>query len=438
VFVDYVTQGDFTVEQAMEIAADILFNNSNKLYALDQKARCPSVTLSDSVTLGTTSSVTIAVSKLNCFMQDNPDIEFIWMQFVDYTATVRVRMFPVREFAKIVRNERRIGITLAARFLLQDDMMAPGGSAAGQFYMEPDLSSLCRNVAVSSKSATVMSFWRSEDGDELEGCPRTMLQNVVNRLKADFGIDITCGFEMEIVFLKPITNEKGESEYAPLLTNHSWSNMTSETRSVIPLLEEIYQALSSIGIYLEQFHAESSPGQFEFILPPNSSLAAVDTLIKARQTITHVAEKHGLRATLYPRPYPMAAGTASHAHISISPTTHEETFLAGLLEHLPAVAAFTLSQDISYARVASRIWAGSEWVAWGTQNRETPIRKICPGHWEVKCLDGLANMYFAMAALLAAGYLGVSANKPLTLKDCPGMSNSLQPCSQTVLVHAAC
>lgn len=197
--------------------------------------------------------------------------------------------------------------------------------------------------------------------------------------------------------------------------------MTSETRSVVPLLEEIYETLASIGIHLEQIHAESSPGQFEFILPPDSPLSAVDTLIKTRQTITNVVEKHGLRATLYPRPHPMTAGTASHAHISISPATNEESFLAGVLEHLPAVAAFTLSQDISYARVASGIWSGSEWVAWGTQNRETPLRKISPGHWEVKCLDGLANMYFAMAALLATGYLGVNGNKPLTLKDCPGM-----------------
>ena len=188
----------------------------------------------------------------------------------------------------------------------------------------------------------------------------------------------------------------------------------------MPLLEEISNALASIGINLEQFHAESCPGQFEFILPPGSPVAAVDTLLKARQVVTNVAEQHGIRATLYPRPYPKAAGTASHAHVSISPATHEDSFLAGVLEHYRALVAFTLSQDISYDRVKAGIWAGSEWVTWGTQNRETPIRKISPGHWEIKSLDGLANMYLAMAAFIGSGYLGVKQNKPLTAKDCLG------------------
>ena len=43
--VDYVKQGDYTVRQAMDAAADILFNNSNRLYGLG--LRTP--TMSESV-----------------------------------------------------------------------------------------------------------------------------------------------------------------------------------------------------------------------------------------------------------------------------------------------------------------------------------------------------------------------------------------------------
>ncbi len=50
-------------------------------------------------------------------------------------------------------------------------------------------------------------------------------------------------------------------------------------------------------------------------------------------------------------------------------------------------------------------------VAWGTQNRETPLRRISPGHWELRSLDGLANMYFALSAVLAAGLLGLAASE---------------------------
>lgn len=345
-------------------------------------------------------------------------MKFVWMQWVDYTATIRLRIFPIYEFAKIVRKQRRIGISLAVFWMLHDDTVMPEGSTTGQFYMEPDLSSLKRNVGMDSKSATVMTYWRSEEDTELEGCPRTTLHNVVSKLESEHNVNVTCGFEIEIVFMKPVANANGDEDFVPVVKNHSWSNMTSDTRRMVPLLEEIASSLASIGINLEQFHAESCPGQFEFILPPGRPVEAVDMLLKARQVVTNVAEQHGLRATLYPRPIHKAAGTASHAHVSISPATHEESFLAGIMDHYPALLAFTLSQDISYERVKGGLWAGSEWVTWGTQNRETPIRKISPGHFEIKSLDGLANMYLAMAAFIASGYLGLKENKPLVHKDC--------------------
>lgn len=58
------------------------------------------------------------------------------------------------------------------------------------------------------------------------------------------------------------------------------------------------------------------------------------------------------------------------------------------------------------------------WVTWGTQNRETPLRKIRGSHWELKCLDGLANPYLAMAAILQAGTHGFKTKEELTWKDC--------------------
>ncbi|KAL2860555.1 hypothetical protein BJX68DRAFT_225578 [Aspergillus pseudodeflectus] len=413
VFVDYVRNGDFTIEQAKQAAVDVLFYNSSRLYDLNEQ-----VNYESSLSVVKSLPLLPQTDMLQVFIRNNPDVKYIWMQFVDYTATVRLRMFPILEFVKIARRQRRIGICVAVLWMMQDDSVA-GGSTTGQFYMIPDLSSLRRNVGLDSKSATVMTWWKTDDGEPLEECPRTTLQTITNKLRDEFDIKAVCGFEVEVVFLRPTTDPStGEEDWCATTTNHSWSQMTRETRRMLPLLEEIAATLASIGIHLEQFHAESAPGQFEFILPPDSPVAAVDTLIKARQIITCVAEQHGLRATLHPRPYPSAAGTASHAHISISPPTKEASFLAGVLHHYQSIVAFTLSGDASYDRVKSGIWSGSEWVAWGTQNREAPIRKISPGHFEIKSLDGLANMYLAMSAFLAAGYAGVKEDRPLTAKDC--------------------
>ncbi|KAJ5288666.1 hypothetical protein N7478_001696 [Penicillium angulare] len=420
VFVEYVQHGDFNVTQAKSAVADILFHNSNRLYQLnlDPEHKPGLATQSLIATNGPS-----APDPLNAFLQKNPDIKYIWMQWVDYTATLRVRMFPVQEFILIVRRQRRVGISLSVLNMLQDDTVLPEGSATGQFYMEPDLNSLYINGSMSTPaapSATVMTFWRSEDDKPLEGCPRTTLQNIVDSLHTEHKIDILCGFEIEVVFLKPQKDPQSGRivAYEPATSNHSWSQMTGDTRGMVHILEEITQVLSSMDIELQQFHAESAPGQFEFVLPPAAPLDAVDALYTARQVVTAIAEKHGLRATLHPRPFPSGAGSASHTHISINPATREDEFLAGILDVYCAITAFTLAQDASYERIRSGIWAGSEWVAWGFQNRETPIRKISEGHWEFKSMDGLANPYLAVAAILAGGYWGLSRSKPLVMKDC--------------------
>lgn len=61
---------------------------------------------------------------------------------------------------------------------------------------------------------------------------------------------------------------------------------------------------------------------------------------------------------------------------------------------------------------------GNRWVTWGTQNRETPLRKIEGSHWEIKCLDGLANPYLALASILFAGASGFAAKEKLLWQDC--------------------
>lgn len=61
---------------------------------------------------------------------------------------------------------------------------------------------------------------------------------------------------------------------------------------------------------------------------------------------------------------------------------------------------------------------GLRWVTWGTQNRETPLRKIEGSHWEIKCIDGLANPYLVMAAVLFAGVEGYATKEKLVWGDC--------------------
>ncbi len=110
-------------------------------------------------------------------------------------------------------------------------------------------------------------------------------------------------------------------------------------------------------------------------------------------------------------------------HISISSPNGEdklvyESFYAGILKHLRAITAFTYSKPASYDRMADGCWAGGRWVAWGKQNRETALRQIEGSHFEIKILDGLANAYLAMTAIIAAGTKGFVDKQEMTWGDC--------------------
>lgn len=136
--------------------------------------------------------------------------------------------------------------------------------------------------------------------------------------------------------------------------------------------------------------------------------------------VQQLAHTHGLRATLHPQPCP-GIGTAAHAHISLTPPGRASDFFGGVMQHLRAICAFTLPEDVSYLRIVDDAWTGGTWVAWGTQNRETPLRRVGEGRWEVRCLDGMANMYLGIGAVLAAGLLGLRNGAGMGgLRDCVG------------------
>jgi glutamine synthetase len=79
----------------------------------------------------------------------------------------------------------------------------------------------------------------------------------------------------------------------------------------------------------------------------------------------------------------------------------------------------------SYARMKDGVWSGGTYVCWGTDNRESPIR-LCNANspsarnFEFRCLDGTANPYIALAAVLGVGHAGIRDKAPLAISDCAG------------------
>jgi glutamine synthetase len=358
------------------------------------------------------------VHLLEDFMKSNPEVKFIYVQWLDYMATIRARIIPIKEFERLIRSGDRIGISQGNTGTLQNDTVTSVANPVGQIYVEPDLRSLRRTHKKGPlPSATVFSFWRDANGNPLASCPRSNLEILINDLRFNHGISILCGFEIEVTFLKRKTDVSAQGQqrkdYEPLTHTHAWGTLTPEDWLQLPILAEIADALSTMDIDVQQFHSESGAGQYEFVLAPQAPMAAVDTLLQARQVIAQIAALHDLRATLHPQPFEGdgAAGTAAHVHVSLDqPEKEMQFFVGGVLKHLRALCAFSMPEVESYSRVRDDAWTGGTWVAWGTQNRETPLRKVSMGRWEVRCVDGFANMYFALGGVLAAGLLGLKSS----------------------------
>jgi glutamine synthetase len=196
-------------------------------------------------------------------------------------------------------------------------------------------------------------------------------------------------------------------------------------------------------------HLELSVGEAE-------ALAAADRRVQVLEAIRGVAHRMGLETTMAPKPYLEGAGNGHHLHMSLyendAPVLFDPSgalsgpgsgFVAGLLEHLPAVMAFTAASPNSYQRLAPGMWS-SVYAAYGLDNREAAVRIASPvagaesatANVELKPMDVTANPYLALAAVLAAGMDGMDRNldpgepasvDPATLSDEERASKGIYP-----------
>jgi glutamine synthetase len=363
----------------------------------------------------------------NDFFAEN-QVNYVWVQYTTYIGTTLVRMLPVARFVELIRHDDNLSVPNGVLYLLPQDHIAGGGCPTGSFYLKPDLTSLHLRPDSDGTRAVVMPWWVDQDGRPIGQCARSKLHSLTDQVQRQSGFSVCIGFEVEVILLRP-NPEPGPGTFRAASLDHSWCSMTPDDERHLGLLEEVVDRLSAAGIAIQQVHAERTPGQWEFVLPPDHPLRAVDRLVIARQAIRTIAGKYGLRATLHPRLFPEFPGTGAHVHLSLNSTTQDgrqaEPFFAGILQHFPAVSAFALPHELSYRRVAPGITSGGVDCAWGWDNREVLLRRIAVNRFEVKMMDGLANPYLALSALLAAGLDGLLRQTPLTGGHCPAPVSSL-------------
>jgi glutamine synthetase len=241
---------------------------------------------------------------------------------------------------------------------------------------------------------------------------------------AERGLRLQATFEVEI----SLARQDSAGRFVPYDNTLCFSSIAMTQAAA--LIDELVAALQTQGIAVQQYYPELGHGQHELSIRHAEALQAADNHVKLRETIRGVAFGYGLYASLAPKPFPDQAGNGAHIHFSLwdgagrnvfydggAPdglSTVGRQFMAGVLDHLPALVALTCPSVNSYRRLQPRSWS-SAYTAWGYDNREAALRVASP-FWsdlegstnlELKAADSSCNPYIALGGLLAAGLDGV-------------------------------
>ena len=180
-------------KQAVQLAQDILFNNSKKLYNLEVKTSLPSFAqLPSQAHPIATSTVTARATEEDVLQKlRNLDAKWLRIYWNDYTASPRCRLIPMKQVYKTLEAGGTLSpsVTKAALGLLQTDTMIPQITPTGGYILRPDWDTL-RQGPVEGHISCQGEFRElaedgSEEGKEAVLCPRTLLRRTVERARAN-------------------------------------------------------------------------------------------------------------------------------------------------------------------------------------------------------------------------------------------------------------
>ncbi|KAF9765756.1 hypothetical protein IL306_001896 [Fusarium sp. DS 682] len=338
------------------------------------------------------------------FLDQNPSVQVIILQWVDICGVLKTRLLPVSRFTNLLSSGGHLDcapldtlVPTTGEFIPQ---IFPFFCEKGKIW--PDVSSLriAKHDALGiGNAAHCFGTVEYQDTDA-----RTHLRDIVKKAEDSHGLEFLVGIELEFCLLVPGTLEPAE----PAKPGVAGTSGTLRSK-VWPILNEVIVALAEVGIEAEQVIKEYGTSAYEVPLPPLPPIEAVDTYYYTKELIQNVAHKHGILATFYPTPYEGGQGQKSgqHIHISANPIREmkdwdPDSAMAGILSHIPALMALGMTQSDSYDRVGAGRMCTGGFVGWGDNNRDMPVRRVTWNHWELRINDATSNSYAMVAGIIGA------------------------------------
>ncbi|MGX5679778.1 type III glutamate--ammonia ligase [Schumannella luteola] len=295
------------------------------------------------------------------------------------------------------------------------------------------------------------------NGEPWPYAPRVILKNVLAELAAK---DMTAMVGAEIEYFLLARDADGSIHTAD--TRDSSGQPCYDARGVTRMYEHLAttsKAMNDLGWGNYANDHEDGNGQFEQNFTFADALTTADRVITLRYIISMVAEAQGMTATFMPKPFSNRSGNGMHLHLSLWSTEGDSlfpsetdahglglsstaySFIAGILDHAPALQAFIAPSVNSYKRSGARTTtSGATWsprvADFGGNDRTHFIRVPDGNRIELRGGDGSANPYLAIAAALTAGMHGISRGANPGAPNGPGIPGDAATPLPPTLLHA--
>jgi glutamine synthetase len=256
------------------------------------------------------------------------------------------------------------------------------------------------------------------DGSRSNVAPRAVLRSVLDQYDA-LGLVPVCGPELEFYFAQR--------------TDDGWARLLNKTGRVYTTGAQVdpdghYLALlrmvDRLNIGAFAGNHEFCPSQYEINLWHSEAMDAADRTFMFKTAVKDVCASRGILGTFLGKPWNDEGGSGFHLHFSVTDrsgvnlmgtpdgelSATARHMIAGVIEHAPALSAFTNPTVNAFKRLGPDTLAPYR-SNWGYDNRSTMIRippERGPGtRLELRIGDGTANPYIVMAAVLAAALDGI-------------------------------
>ncbi|MHA1637084.1 MAG: glutamine synthetase family protein [Candidatus Thorarchaeota archaeon] len=289
---------------------------------------------------------------------------------------------------------------------------------ASDLRLEADPSSLIELPYTQYRTAAVMCFVRKRNGttgsDYYFKDSRSLLHKICETHLQD-GLSLMTKVEPEFHFVSVDGEPYDMAGYADTFPANTGADA----------LMEISNQIREIGMPVRVIHHEVGNAQQEIEIDYETAQKMADNILVFKNLARAVVQENGFAVNFMPKPFAGSAGSGLHCHLQLRkgetnlfgsdiPTELSDTgkmFVAGLLEHAPAITAIANPSVNSYKRLVPHHEA-PVYISWGMKNRTTLVRvpqfsSRDKAAIEFRSPDPTANPYLLFSVLVVAGMDGI-------------------------------